>query len=296
MVNQKKAYAYGLATVFLWSTVATAFKLALRHIDTSQLLLYASLVSVLVLGLLLAVTGRFSLLFGFTRKQYLHSLLYGFLNPFVYYLMVLKAYDLLPAQEAQPINYTWAITLALLSIPLLGQKISRQDFLAAFVAYSGVLFISTHGQPWSFRFSNGPGVALALGCTVIWALYWILNRKDTRDPLAGLMLNSLFSLPFTFVFCLLFSSPIPETTDGLAAALYVGLVEMGITFVTWRMALQYSVNTSKVGNLVFLAPFLSLVFIHFFLGEEIRGSTFIGLALIITGLAIQQYRGGKKIT
>ena len=41
MHDQKKAYLYGLATVLLWSTVASAFKLALRYLDPAQLLLYA---------------------------------------------------------------------------------------------------------------------------------------------------------------------------------------------------------------------------------------------------------------
>ena len=53
MRNQAKAYAYGLTTVLLWSTVASAFKLSLRHVDHFQLLLYACVVSILVLSFIL---------------------------------------------------------------------------------------------------------------------------------------------------------------------------------------------------------------------------------------------------
>ncbi|HCO12391.1 MAG TPA: EamA family transporter, partial [Desulfonauticus sp.] len=45
MVNQKKAYFFGLLTVFIWSTVASAFKLSLRYLTPLQLLFYASLTS-----------------------------------------------------------------------------------------------------------------------------------------------------------------------------------------------------------------------------------------------------------
>jgi EamA domain-containing membrane protein RarD len=55
--NQKKAYLCGLAAVCLWSTVATAFKLSLRHLGPEPLLFYASLTSVLVLALILAFQG-----------------------------------------------------------------------------------------------------------------------------------------------------------------------------------------------------------------------------------------------
>lgn len=294
MHNQKKAYMYGVSTVLLWSTVASAFKLSLRHLDYIQLLLYSSMVSTLVLTAILVFQGKARLLLSCSGKQYLRSLMLGFLNPFLYYTVLFKAYDLLPAQEAQPLNYTWAITLTLLSIPLLNQKIGLKEMAAVFVSYSGVLVISTHGDILSFRFSNPIGVALALGSTVIWALYWIYNTKDDRDPVVGLLLNFVFGLPWVFAACLIFSRVWVVNVRGLLGAVYVGIFEMGITFVLWSMALKLSENTAKVSNLIFMAPFLSLVFIHFLVGEEILPSTFIGLVLIVVGLLIQQIKSGRR--
>ena len=291
MDNQKKAYIYGLSTVLLWSTVASAFKLSLRYLDYIQLLLYSTLVSIFVLSFLFTLQGKTRLLFSYSGSQYLRSLVLGFLNPFLYYSVLFKAYDLLPAQEAQPLNYTWAITLALLSIPLLKQRISIRDIFSVFVSYSGVVVISTHGNIFSFRFSNPLGVALALGSTVIWALYWIYNTKDDRDPVAGLLLNFLFGLPWVLTTCLLFSNVRVSNPLGLVGAAYVGVFEMGITFVLWLSALKLSENTAKVGNLIFLSPFLSLVFIHFFVGEVILPSTLTGLALIVAGLLLQRLKG-----
>ncbi|MBU2552239.1 MAG: DMT family transporter [Proteobacteria bacterium] len=284
MSDQTKAYLYGLLTVLLWSTVASAFKLSLRHMDPFQLLFYSSLFSTLVLVLLLLVRGRVRSLFSCSAGQYLLSAGLGFLNPFLYYLVLFQAYDLLPAQEAQPINMTWTITLTLLSIPLLRQRIGRRDLLAAAIGYSGVVVISTRGDLLSFRFSSAPGVALALGSTLIWALYWIYNTKDTREPLLGLCLNFLFGLPLTFTACVIFSTPIIGSPAGLFGAAYVGCFEMGLTFVWWLLALKLSENTAKVGNLIFLSPALSLVFIHFLVGEAIRPSTYAGLGLILAGL------------
>jgi drug/metabolite transporter (DMT)-like permease len=70
-------------------------------------------------------------------------------------------------------------------------------------------------------------------------------------------------------------------------AVYVGIFEMGITFVCWLFALKFSTNSAKVANLIFISPFLSLIFIYFLVGEQILVSTFIGLVFIITGLLIQ---------
>ena len=288
MRAQKQAYIYALSTVLLWSTVATAFKLSLRYLDIFQLLFYAAFSSTIVLALILVILGRFHLIFTCTKQQYAQSIILGLMNPFVYYLILFKAYDLLPAQEAQPLNYTWAITLSLLSIPLLKQKISRWDLFGGAVSYMGVVVISTHGNILSFQFSNPTGVALALLSTVLWSLYWIYNIRDTRNPVVSLFLNFAFSLPVILITCMLFSDLSIHNNYGLYGAIYIGLIEMGITFVLWLSALKHAENTARVGNLIFLSPFLSLLFIHILVGETILPSTFTGLIFIILGLLLQQ--------
>jgi drug/metabolite transporter (DMT)-like permease len=292
MENQQKAYLYGIVTVLLWSTVASAFKISLRYLDPIQLLLYAALISTMILSLILLIQDRISILFSFSPSQYLHSFKVGLLNPFLYYIVLFKAYDLLPAQVAQPLNYTWALTLAFLSIPLLKQKIHPREIAAGIVCYLGVVVISSRGEMLSFSSFDPLGVVLALASTVIWALGWILNTKDDREPVASLLLSFLFGLPFIFIACVLFSDLSVSDPRGLLGAAYVGTFEMGITFVFWLKALKLSENTAKVGNLIFLSPFLSLIFIHFLVGEEIFASTFFGLVLIISGLIIQ--RLGKR--
>jgi drug/metabolite transporter (DMT)-like permease len=80
---------------------------------------------------------------------------------------------------------------------------------------------------------------------------------------------------------------------GLFGATYVGIFEMGITFVIWLKALKFSKTTAHVSNLIYLSPFLSLVFIYLFVGEQILLSTVIGLILIVVGIFIQQYSSLK---
>jgi len=215
------------------------------------------------------------------------------LNPAVYYLVLFKAYDLLPAQEAQPLNYTWALTLSLLSIPLLKQRLSLWEIAALILGYAGVFVISTHGDFTAFRLSNPLGVALALGSAFIWALYWIYNTKDPRDPVVCLFLSFAFGLPWTFVICLFFSSLHLSTIQGLLGTAYVGCFEMSVTFVLWLLALRSSVSTARVSMLIFISPFFSLVFIRFFVGERILPSTIVGLGLLVAGLLLQR-KGSRE--
>lgn len=289
MQQQTRAYIYAGLAVLLWSTVASAFKLSLRWLDPLQLLLWANLVSVLVLFSVLAAQRRIHKLAGYGRRDLLRLAGLGVLNPFLYYIVLFQAYDLLPAQQAQPLNYTWAITLALLSVPLLGQRIGAKSFAALIVSYVGVVVIATEGRPFALEFVSLTGVLLALGSTVIWALYWIYNTRDTGDPVAGLFVGFCFSLPLITVATALFSDLSLPPWQGVAGAAYVGAFEMGLAFVFWLHALKLSDTTAKVGNLIFLSPFLSLVFIHFLVGETILPATLFGLVFIVAGNVLQQW-------
>ncbi|MGB0603553.1 MAG: DMT family transporter [Candidatus Latescibacterota bacterium] len=293
-VDRRKAYLYGIATVLLWSTVASAFKLSLRYLDYAQLLLYASAVSTVALGCAVLVQGKVGHLWCEARRAWGRALLLGLCNPLAYYLVLFSAYERLPAQEAQPLNYTWALTLALLSVPLLKQRLRWQDGVGGIVCYAGVLVISTHGDVFALHFTDSFGVVLALGSTVLWALYWIFNTREAGDPIVRLFLNFALSLPFVGLYCAWQSSLWPVPIEGLVGAGYVGLFEMGVAFVLWQQAMRYAENTAQVGNLIFVSPFLSLGFIYLLVDEAIRPSTPVGLALVVAGLVLQQMRSSAQ--
>jgi len=294
MERQTRAYLYAAATVMLWSTVASAFKLTLRHLGFLEMLLGASVVSLAALFVIVVAQGKLAVIVNSSRGDIARSAALGFLNPFLYYVILFKAYSLLPAQEAQPLNWTWPIMLVLLSIAILKQPIRWVSVLAIVVSFSGVFVISTHGDVLSFRFTNLPGALLALGSSVIWALFWIYNVKDRRDEIVKLFLNFVFGSIFTLAAVLLFGDLRVPPPVGLLGVLWIGLFEMGITFVTWLKALQLSRTTAQVSNLVYAAPFLSLFLIHFVVGEEILPTTVIGLVLIVAGVIVQQYASRGK--
>lgn len=288
MASETKATLLALGAVLLWSTVASAFKLSLNYLTPMQLLAWASLVSLATLGLLLAVTGQLRALRATRPADVARSLALGVCNPFLYYVVLFEAYDRLPAQEAQPLNYTWAFTLALLSIPLLRQRLSRWDVIGGLIAYGGVWTIATRGQVLAVEFANPAGVALALGSTVLWALYWIGSTRDHRPPLVALFSNFAAAAPVVVIACALTDGLAITQWQGLAGAVYVGMFEMGLAFALWLGAMRLTRSAARIGNLIFLSPFLSLVFIRILVGESIMASTVVGLALIVAGLVLQQ--------
>lgn len=289
MTNQQKAYSYALAAVLLWSTVATAFKIALLDLSYIQLLLVSSFCASLFLFAVIVLSGRLFELKLNNRTEWRYSILSGLMNPFLYYLLLFKAYDLLPAQEALALNYSWVILVVVFSIIFLRQRIGIAGLVGIGISFIGLLIIATKGDFVSFKFDEPLGTFMALSSSIVWAGFWILNLKDNRDEIIKLFFS--FAIGFIFIFGLSIirrEEIIPTSYMGLLSAVYVGLFEMGITFVIWLKALKLSVNTARVSILIFLSPFISLNLINIVLGEKILLSTIIGITMIVGGILIQK--------
>jgi len=107
MEKQKKAYLFASLAILFWSTSASAFKICLDRLGVSVLALLfgASVVSSVALFLNLLLSGKAGLLKSLSKEDITRSAFLGFLNPFLYYVVLFKAYSLLRAQEAQPLNF-----------------------------------------------------------------------------------------------------------------------------------------------------------------------------------------------
>lgn len=282
--DERRATAYALGTVACWATAATAFKLALAHLAPEQVLLVAVVTSLAVLLGAMALGGRLGQLRA-TSAENARSAVAGLLNPCLYYLVLFRAYALLPAQEAQTLNFVWPLVLALLAVPWLGQRLQARTVAGLLLSFGGVVVIATRGDLRGFHLAHATGAALALGSAVIWAVSWLINVRDRRSEEARLALSFAFALPPVAAVCLL-RTGLPQAGPGVAAAVWIGLFEMGFAFLFWLRALSLSASAARVGRLIYLVPFCSLVCIRLVLGEAIRPSTLLGLVLIVAGIAL----------
>ena len=288
MDNQKKAYLLTMLAVTFWGTAASAFKIALQYVSPFILLFYSALISTVALAVILTLQGKITQLRNITLRSYAMAALLGFINPFFYYTVLFKAYSLLPGQIAMSLNYGWPLALTLLSVPILGQRLSRAQLLAIVVSFSGAIVIATKGQLTQFEGVSMLGIILAFASTIIWAVFWLFNAKETLDPVIKLFLGFCFGLFFALLFSPIFGELHLPPTNAIIPLTYIGLFEMGITFALWLTALQLSTTAARVGNLIYVSPFLSLVFLHYIIGEAIHPATFVGLFMIVGSIIYQE--------
>lgn len=285
--SARKAYIFAILAVLCWSTSPTAFKLGLRFQESYQLLTGASLTSTVLLGIIILLQGKRKKLFLFGWQDFIFSALMGLLNPVAYYLILFKAYSILPAQVAQPLNMIWPIVLVIISIPMLRQNISWKSIGAMILSFTGVALVSLQGGTGGMDPDNRLGIILALSTSVLWAFYFIFNAKDKMDPVIRLFFNFLFASIYLLIGGLLKGQALPGSTEGWATALYVGIFEMGVTFVLWLLAIHNAPTTDRISNLVYIAPFLNLIIVNLVLDEQIYMTTIYGIVLLVLGILIQ---------
>jgi drug/metabolite transporter (DMT)-like permease len=295
MKQQNKAYLFAATAVLMWSTIGSAFKLTLAHIQPVQMMLYATLISVIVLFIIIIFQKKTSVLWMGTRNDLWRSALNSLLNPFLYYIILLYAYDRLQAQEAMVLNYAWPVVLTLLASLMLSQKIGWKSLAAILISFFGIFIIATAGKPFTFRFSDPYGVGLALTSTIIWALFWIINVKDHRDEVIKLFWNFLFGFIYILILSLVLTvmgvaggSIILPTAQAAIGIVYIGLFELSLAFFFWLRGLKLSATAAKVSNLIFISPVLSLVFIRLTVHEKIHPATVAGLVFILAGILLQR--------
>ena len=286
--NDKKALRIALIPVLFWATVSTVFKLGLQVYTPAQLIFLSTVVSFIVFGIWALIRKANQQIKHPSKSIFVHAAISGLVSPFLYYLILFKAYSLLPAQLAQPLNMIWPLVLTLLSVPVLKQKIGAKSFVALFISFLGIIILSAKGNFNSFADTNFTGVALALFSSILWSIYWLYNRKSTFDPSLLLMLSFGFAMLYQVAYLFATNQFHFQLTSTLWYGVYIGLFEVGISFILWGRAMELTSNNARIANLIYLAPFIALIFIRIFLGETIFYTTYIGLIFIVSGILIQQ--------
>lgn len=290
MNRNTRAILLTLMAVLSWSTVATAFKVALTYLTHFEMLLIASLTSVLVFTLTLTIQGKWHMVRRLSSKLWKELAFQGFLNPAAYYLILFKAYDMLPAQVAQPVNYAWPIVLLILLAAFAKQPIPSKKYMGMVISMLGVVMISLGTGQLSGMEVPFTGVLLAAISAFFWAGYWMVNNKhkDSIDAIVTLFGSFLCGSLYLIICIPVFGFSIPNL-NGLLAGIYVGGFEMAIPFICFGIAIRITSNPALINQLCYLSPFLSLFFIAMVLHEPIVVTTYIGLVLIVAGIVFNEY-------
>lgn len=293
VLNINIAYIYALIAVSCWASTSVIIKLLLGGLNSLQIVMISSLIATICLFILIVFQKKINLIKKLNIKDYIMFFLMGSLGIFGYTYLLYKTLVYLPAQEASIINSVWPIMVVVFAVVILKEKLTLVKSLALILSFLGVVVIITKGNVFEFNFNNYYGILLALSATLIYGLFVVLIKKFKYDTTISMMFYYLFAT-FISLVLIIFFSEIPKLNSAeLLGLSWNGIFNSAIAYVCWAIAIERG-NISKVSNIAFLTPFIALIYIYIFLGENIDVYSIAGLIIIVLGMIIQNDKKSNK--
>ena len=286
MINKNKSYIFAFISIFFWASTATLTKMLLNGLDSIQILCISTFFATIVLFLINMFSKKLHIIKQYKISDFGKLFIIGFIGIFLYNFLLYTALFYLPAQEGFIINYLWPIMIVIFATIILKEKLNAKKIIAILLSFLGIVIVVTKGNVFDINLSSPLGVILAVLAAVCYGVFSVIVKKYNYDKTVSMMFYYLISFIISFIAMNIFSY-IPNLNGMQILGLgWNGIFNSAIAFTTWALALKYG-KTHKIANLAFITPFLSLVYINIFLGEEISIYSVVGLVIIVLGILIQ---------
>ncbi len=280
-----RVFVYVVLCIVSWAFIPVCSKKVLVGMNSFAMMVFSNLISSFTLFGYLIFSKKLHLVYKYSKKDYAYMSFLGFLGTFLYYIFLYGAFSLAKAQEVFVINYLWPVLVVVFAVFILKEPLDLIKIFSIFISFSGIVVIATKGSISSFEFGSIRGDLLAFLGASSFALFSVLGKGSRYDESISVFVYFLFSFLLSLVF--LPFSHITKIDMGIIFWLFVnGMIVNGISYLFWFNALKLG-KTHVVSNSVYLTPFVSLLFIWFFLNEKIQTYSVFALVLIMSGITLQ---------
>lgn len=291
---KNNAYFYVFLSILLWSSVPAVAKFALGELSNLQMFFYTNFIGVVSLSLVILLLNKASYLSKYTVNDYGKMFLMGSLGVYLYYIFLYSAFALAPAGQANMINYLWPTFIVVFSIPILKEKFNNITILAILTSFAGALIVFSKGSISNFDLQHSTGYLLALGAAICYGLFSVLGKKLNYEKFTSTWVYYISSFVLIVPTVLLFSNlVVPASVNTILALVFLGGFANSLGFVFWFKALEQG-ETHKIANIIYLNPFISLIFVYLINSESIPLISLLGLVLIVAGIFVQLKNKVKK--
>ena len=280
--RKREALAYGLGAVVCWSLLAPSVLLAVRAMNPWLTLFYTLGFSSLFLATATLATGRWKRLSDFRGEHGLRSLALGVYGVGGYHFFYYLAFTFAPRAETNTLNYLWPLLTVVFGM-LADRSLFRWSAVwGAVLGFAGVVLVIAGGKGVQLEGDHAFGYALAVGGALVWSSYSVLLGRRQLEPISS---NLVFSTATCVLAGLMvvwmgaFRLPSLREVAGLA---FTGAVPIAGGLLFWQAGLNRG-DPTILGNLSFVIPFLSSLFLYVMTGVEFAPAALGGLVLIVGG-------------
>ncbi len=270
-MNRKSIQYMLLATVF-FALMNVSVKYV-SHLPAVQIIFFRSIIT-FILSLSYLKAAKINPL-GNNKKLLLLRGGAGAVSLTLYFITLQE----IPLATAVTIQYLSPIFTTILGIFIVKEKVKPIQWLFFAMAFGGVLIIEGF-DPRMSLFYLFLGITSALFSGIAYNVIRKLNT--TENPMVIVFYFPLVTTPFALIYCL-FNWVQPVGWDWLVL-LFVGVMTQ---FAQFFMTKAYqSANLSKISTINYIGIIYALGFGFFLFGESFNFMTYIGMALVLTGVVL----------
>ena len=275
-----------MAAVFMFSAMDTLAKHMLKSYPMSALMWARYMVHILVMAVLLGPRMGMRLLrTSHLWLQMLRGVLLLASTIFFYF-----ALRYLPLAEAAAISFVGPVLTALLSGPMLGDKVSRQQWFAVLLGFTGVLIIMRPG---------GGVVSLAavfpLATAVLFSVYQIVTRRlsGREHPYTTLFYTAVVGAVITSI-----AVPLHWVTPTLVQAGFIVCIGLlgGLGHLLLIRAMEHT-SPSTLAPFVYSQLIWSTLLAYLAFGDFPEPMTLFGMVVVVAaGLLAVNWQHMRRVS
>ena len=264
-----------LATALIWSSGGLAVKIT--DCPAGALTGWRCLFCLL----LFIIYYRKEKLLSFSWPQWGGAIAY-FLMAYLY----IAATQATTAANAILLQYTAPVYVALFSVWILKEKVSKKDWAVVGAVLCGMLlFFVDKASPGGMA-----GNLMAVGSGVSYALFIVFTRmQKNENPAGSVFLGNIIALAACFPAML--SAPV--TPDAVAGGMYLGLIYGGVSYILYGAAIK-KVSALTAILIASIEPILNPVWVFFMVGEKPSLFAVIGGAVVVGAVLVGNLLDLKK--
>jgi drug/metabolite transporter (DMT)-like permease len=290
-----RAYLFAAVPILLWASTPLLVTELAAELPIFQVNWMVTGFSTVSLSMTMTVLKRWRRLRGYSKKEIGSMLVLGATGLFPYTTLYYLAFALAPdaSGNSNIINYLWPIWIVILAIPILKERLGWKKILGIALSFAGVYLIFTRGQWIRINLEHLPAYLSAAAGAFFWGLFSVQNKRHRFEALTAMFLYNVAALLCFAVVALLASPLVWPTTRGWLLLLLLGGIVNGFGYLFWILALRAG-DTAKIANLVYITPFLALVYLSVLRGISFTATQLAALVLVLAGPILQEIRISYK--
>lgn len=288
-------YVAGLGAILCWASLAAALYRSLGALHPQQILAY---------GMGVAGVALLAWDWGRGRPPWrtwpgFRGMALGLYGIFGYHALLVGAFALAPAVQANILNYTWPLWIIVLGALSAGERLTGRIAGGAALGLAGAVIAlapwqAVDGPGGGGAFGSPPalvGFGLALAAGFCWGSFTVMLRWSSRRPSregdepSAMGWWCVQAAIVSAAGMAVLGTPFAVVPEQLGVLLYIGLVPLGTAFLLWERATR-GCSLSVLGLLSYLTPPLSTLLLGWAAGHPATWWAWIGLTAVLAGAAM----------